>query len=149
MYRTNLRSIKHNVRRFSYRISKFSSSSVHQSYFKYESDHFVGRHIGPRDAEKLEMVKYLGFKNIEDLISATVPASIRMKTALDLSKSVTESDLIQKLSTIASKNCYQWRSFIGMGYSNCHTPSVIMRNVLENPGKLTESARLKPRLTFA
>jgi glycine dehydrogenase len=140
MYRNNIRTIERDVRRFCSRVRTFSSTSIaarkyDQNYFKYDSDHLVGRHIGPREHEKQEMVNYLGFKSLDDLISTTVPASIRMKGSLELSKPLTESQLIQKLSTIASRNCHNWRSFIGMGYSNCHTPSVIMRNVLENPGK--------------
>ena len=135
MYRRQLNVFERDVRRFWQRVSKFSTTSCHESYFKYESDSFLNRHIGPRDYEKKEMINLLGFKSMEELIAATVPASIRMKTPLELSKPLTESNLVQKLSTIASKNDYQWRSFIGMGYSNCHTPTVILRNVLENPGE--------------
>jgi len=136
MYRKSLHLFERDVVRFSHRIVNFSTSSSRLDYFKYKSDQFIGRHIGPRENEKTEMLNSLGFKSMEQLIAATVPASIRMKKPLELSKPLTESELIKKLAKIASKNSYQWRSFIGMGYSNCHTPPVIMRNVLENPGEL-------------
>lgn len=106
------------------------------SYLNYESDKFVKRHIGPQKDDKIEMLQKIGFNSIEDLINATIPADIRMKEPLSLSKPLTESQLISRLKVLSSKNQHTWRSFIGMGYYNCHTPPVILRNVLENPGKL-------------
>lgn len=104
------------------------------SYYKHESDKFIGRHIGPREEEKQEMIRVVGFQSLAEMIAATVPASIRSSEPLSLSKPLTESQLIQKLQSIAAKNDWDWRSFIGMGYYQCHTPTVIVRNVLENPG---------------
>lgn len=104
------------------------------SYFNYKSDEFVSRHIGPREEEREAMVNLIGFKSVDELIQGTVPSSIRCATELDLDGPMTESELMERLKEIGSKNRSDWRSFIGMGYYNCHTPSVIMRNVLENPG---------------
>src|SRR4051812_38616601 len=72
------------------------------SYYKHESDKFIGRHIGPSEEEKQEMVKVVGFENLDQMISATVPASIRSSKPLSLSKPLTESQLIQRLQSIAA-----------------------------------------------
>lgn len=106
------------------------------NYFNYNSDGFVSRHIGPREKELDQMANVIGYKSLDDLINATVPSSIRCEQELDLNGPMTESQLIERLHEIGSKNRSSWKSFIGMGYYNCHTPPVIMRNVLENPGKL-------------
>ena len=98
------------------------------------------------------MVKSIGFETVDEMIAATVPASIRFEKPLSLSKPLTESQLMQKLQAIAGKNECDWRSFIGMGYYQCLTPPVIVRNVLENPGihlppspvPLLTSSRLPP-----
>ena len=74
-------------------------------------------------------------QTLDQLIAATVPSSIRSLGELSLSKPLTESELIERLTTVAQRNQPHWRSYIGMGYYNCHTPTVIMRNVLENPGQ--------------
>ena len=116
------------------RMTKSDILRSNYSYFNYKSDEFVSRHIGPREEEREEMVNLIGFKSVDELIQATVPSSIRCATKLDLDGPITESELIEKLKEIGSKNRSDWRSFIGMGYYNCYTPSVIMRNVLENPG---------------
>lgn len=116
------------------RMSKSDILKSNYSYFNYKSDEFVSRHIGPREEEREGMVNLIGFKSVDELIQATVPSSIRCATELDLNGPMTESELIERLKEIGSKNRSDWRSFIGMGYYNCYTPSVIMRNVLENPG---------------
>lgn len=115
----------------------FSSSHRHgdtDSYLNYESDKFINRHIGPRKSDKEIMLQKIGYNSIDDLINATIPNDIQMKEPLSLSKPLTESQLISRLKGLASNNQHNWRSFIGMGYYNCHTPPVILRNVLENPG---------------
>lgn len=136
MYYRSLISLDPRVVRLSLRLSYFSTSAIRRdSYFKYESDKFQERHIGPRDQEKTEMLSVLGFQKMDELMAATIPSSIRLNRHLSLSKPLTETELIEKLTTIAEKNLHEWRSFIGMGYYNCKTPNVIMRNVFENPGK--------------
>lgn len=136
MYYRSLISLDPRVVRLSLRLSYFSTSAIRRdSYFKYESDKFQERHIGPRDQEKTEMLSVLGFQKMDELMAATIPSSIRLNRQLSLSKPLTETELIEKLTTIAEKNLHEWRSFIGMGYHNCKTPNVIMRNVFENPGK--------------
>lgn len=117
------------------RTVRMKSDNQGSNYFNYKSDEFVTRHIGPREHELNEMAKVIGFKSVDEMINATVPSSIRCQQELDLNGPMTESELLERLQEIGSNNRSNWRSFIGMGYYNCHTPPVIMRNVLENPGE--------------
>lgn len=100
-------------------------------------DCFVQRHIGPRSAEQKEILSFLGFSTIDDLIHATVPRQIRMTKPLALEDGQSEFELLQNLKAIALENKI-FRSYIGMGYSDCITPPVIQRNILENPGWYTQ-----------
>jgi glycine dehydrogenase len=97
---------------------------------------FVTRHIGPRDNEIAEMLKVIGVKTIDELIDQTVPKGIRMEKPLNLPAPLTEQDYLAKIKSIASKN-KSFRSFIGMGYYSTHTPSVVLRNIFENPSWYT------------
>ena len=100
------------------------------------TERFVSRHIGPRDCEIDEMLKAVGVKTIDELIDQTVPKGIRMEKALNLPEPLSESEYLGKIKSLASKNKV-FRTFIGMGYYGTHTPSVILRNVFENPGWYT------------
>src|SRR5439155_23340717 len=101
-----------------------------------EIDSFAQRHIGPNHAEAAEMLRDLGFDNLDGLIDATVPKSIRLDRQLNLSSAKSESEALAELRAIAHKNKVA-KSFIGAGYSDCITPPVIQRNILENPGWYT------------
>jgi glycine dehydrogenase len=100
-------------------------------------DRFVRRHIGPSTAETEEMLKLLGYDSIDSLTDAAVPKQIRLGKPLNLPAAQSEFDALRELKSIASQN-HVFRSFIGMGYSDCITPPVIQRNVLENPGWYTQ-----------
>ncbi len=99
-------------------------------------DHFVDRHIGPDAREEAEMLRALGAPSLDALIAEAVPADIRFAGALDLPPPVGEAEVLAELRALAAKN-QLWKSFIGMGYSDCFTPPVIQRNILENPGWYT------------
>ena len=99
-------------------------------------DRFVRRHIGPRPDDVDAMLRTLGYDSLDDMITATVPESIRLDRQLDLPAAESEHDAIRALHTIASKNAV-FRSHLGMGYADCIVPGVIQRNVLENPGWYT------------
>ena len=101
------------------------------------SDRFVQRHIGPNAADVNEMLGTCGFNTLDSLIDAVVPSQIRLKRPLNLPPSRSEHGLLNELKTIAGKNRV-FRSFIGTGYSDCITPPVIQRNILENPGWYTQ-----------
>ena len=74
---------------------------------------------------------------LDELADATVPEAIRLRRPLDLGEPLGEHDLLEELKTLADDN-QVLRSFIGMGYHDCITPPVILRNVLENPGWYTQ-----------
>ena len=100
------------------------------------ADSFVPRHVGPDERDVAEMTKFLGLPSLDALIDATVPSKIRMRHPLELPKGVTELEVLTYFRALAAKN-HVFRSFIGMGYSDCVTPPVIQRNILENPGWYT------------
>ncbi|MGO9001994.1 MAG: aminomethyl-transferring glycine dehydrogenase subunit GcvPB [Limisphaerales bacterium] len=100
-------------------------------------DQFVRRHIGPRPADAGEMLKLLGYANLDAMIDAAVPKPIRLARPLQLPAARNEHEALAALKDIASQN-QVCRSFIGMGYYDCITPAVIQRNVLENPGWYTQ-----------
>ncbi len=97
---------------------------------------FVERHIGPDASEIAQMLAVVGQESLESLTDAIVPGSIKAAAALDLPGSLTEVQALEKIRAIAGKNKVL-RSFIGQGYYGTHTPSVIARNILENPAWYT------------
>ncbi len=101
------------------------------------SDRFVDRHIGPDEREQTEMLQALGLSSLDALISETVPEDIRLTGTLDLPPPIGEPEVLSELRGLAARN-QVWKSFIGMGYSDCFTPGVIQRNILENPGWYTQ-----------
>src|SRR5687768_3433458 len=100
------------------------------------AESFVPRHIGPSAADIDKMVAAIGYNSLDDLIEATIPAKIRYRGELNLPSGRAEHEVLADFRAIALKNRV-YRSFIGMGYSDCVTPPVIQRNVLENPAWYT------------
>jgi glycine dehydrogenase len=120
------------------------------------AESFVPRHVGPDEKDVAEMVKTLGFSSLDALIDATVPQKIRFREGLSLPKGMTELEVLTYFRALAAKN-QVFRSFIGMGYSDCVTPPVIQRNIIEDPGWYTAytpyqaeiaQGRLEALLTF-
>src|SRR5467141_2869105 len=99
-------------------------------------DSFAHRHIGPNKEEIDAMLRELGFENLDALIDAAIPKNIRLDRQLNLPEAKPENEALAELRAIAQKNKVA-RSFIGAGYSDCITPPVIQRNILENPGWYT------------
>src|SRR5580698_4234300 len=100
-------------------------------------DRFPSRHIGPDDADVAEMLAALGVSSLDALVAQTVPADIRLGTDLKLPPAVTEAEVLAELRALSEKNQI-WKSYLGQGYSDCVTPPVVLRNVLENPGWYTQ-----------
>src|SRR5256885_1044413 len=120
------------------------------------AESFVPRHVAADEKDVAEMVKSLGFSSLDELIDATIPRKIRWREGLNLPKGLTELEVLTYFRALAAKN-QVFRSFIGMGYSDCVTPPVIQRNILENPGWYTAytpyqaeiaQGRLEALLTF-
>jgi glycine cleavage system P protein (glycine dehydrogenase) len=103
---------------------------------KIDIDSFARRHIGPNDEEVRAMLREVGFETLEALIDAAVPKNIRLDRELTLPEAKSEIEALAELRAISKKNKVT-RSFIGCGYSDCITPPVIQRNILENPGWYT------------
>src|SRR5438034_8174055 len=117
---------------------------------------FVPRHVGPDERDVSEMLKLLGFSSLDALIDGAVPRKIRLREGLSLPTGLTELEVLTYFRALAAKN-QVFRSFIGMGYSDCVTPPVIQRNIMENPGWYTAytpyqaeiaQGRLEALLTF-
>jgi glycine dehydrogenase len=100
------------------------------------TDEFEYRHIGSEGSELQAMLKEMNVKSIDELIEQTVPSSIRLKKPLNLPEPLTEYQYLQHIKKIAKKNKV-FKSYIGLGYYDTVTPSVILRNVFENPGWYT------------
>ena len=107
---------------------------------------FVGRHIGPAQADKKTMLAALGFESMDAFIRKVIPASILNDQALELGEPHGEQEVLAQLREIASKNKV-YKSFIGMGYHNTHTPPVILRNLLENPAWYTAYTPYQPEIS--
>jgi glycine dehydrogenase len=125
-----------------------SPDSPHDSYRR--------RHIGPDEAERDAMVEAVGAASLDALVDEAIPAGIRLPGPLDLPSGQSEHQYLRNLRRLADGNRV-FRSFIGLGYYDCVTPSVIQRNVLENPGWYTPytpyqaeiaQGRLEALLTF-
>ncbi len=99
-------------------------------------DLFVDRHIGPREEEVQEMLKKCGVSSMEDLIDKTIPEAIRLHEPLPLKDGISEYEYLHRIREIASRNKI-YKTYIGQGYYNTIVPSVILRNILENPSWYT------------
>lgn len=97
---------------------------------------FSSRHIGPNAHDLQLMLKEIGTPSLEQLISETVPASIRLKNPLNLPDAQSEYNFLKELRKTASKNKL-YKSYLGLGYFDTITPGVILRNIFENPGWYT------------
>ncbi len=101
-----------------------------------EHSTFAGRHLGSDAAEVAEMLRRMGLESLDHLIDQVVPARIRLRRRLDLPEALSESSALASLYERARQNRVL-RSLIGRGYHNSLLPTVIQRNVLENPGWYT------------
>lgn len=100
-------------------------------------DSFERRHIGITVSEKDEMIQSIGVSSLSELINKTVPNDIRMDRDLKVPESMTEFEYLNELENTASKNKV-YKSYIGQGYYGTITPSVLLRNIFQNPGWYTQ-----------
>ena len=126
-------------------IENNQSDITHQSLSILPQDNFARRHIGLTSATQAKMLERLGYSTLDDLIDTAIPSSIRLVKSLNLPEAKTESEALQALKSIAEQNQVD-RSFIGMGYNNCITPTVIQRNILENPNWYTAYTPYQPEI---
>ena len=97
---------------------------------------FSKRHIGPNEAEKKAMLAKIGVNSVSELIDKTIPAHIRLGRELNIDAALTEQEYLNHITELGNKNKV-FKSFIGLGYNETIVPSVILRNVLSNPGWYT------------
>ncbi len=97
---------------------------------------FIHRHIGPGSADTSAMLAELKMKSLDELIDKVVPNSIRRDKPLAVKTSRSERQVLDKLYQVSTRNLL-YKSFIGMGYYNTQTPTVIERNLLRNPAWYT------------
>ena len=121
--------------------------AAHSSLADLE-DHgaFQRRHIGPDAADEAEMLAVLGFKKRAALMDAVVPRGIRRRDAMTLGPARTEGEALGALRRIAEKN-QVFKSYIGQGYYETHTPGVILRNVFQNPAWYTAYTPYQPEIS--
>src|SRR6185312_12126915 len=105
--------------------------------FEKQSSDFVSRHIGPDETETNQMLATIGAGSLVELIDKTIPAGIRLQKKLDIAEPISEFEYLTQLKKIANKNKV-FKSYIGQGYYDTITPSVILRNLFENPGWYTQ-----------
>ncbi|SMN14435.1 Glycine dehydrogenase [decarboxylating] (glycine cleavage system P protein) [uncultured Candidatus Thioglobus sp.] len=97
---------------------------------------FLDRHIGPSEADITSMLSAIGQKSIDAMVSKTVPNSILFGNRMDIDTGMSERDTLALATKLAAKNTLAI-NFIGQGYHGTVMPSVIQRNILENPGWYT------------
>lgn len=105
--------------------------------FEQQSCEFIRRHIGPGEQETKQMLKVTGVSSTNELISQTVPAGIRMDHTLNIPAAMNEHEYLQHIKEISLRNKV-FKNYIGQGYYDTITPSVILRNIFENPGWYTQ-----------
>jgi glycine dehydrogenase len=114
---------------------------------RFSNDHeFLGRHIGPNPSEQEEMLRVVGAASLDELIERIVPSRILKRDALRLPGPRAEQTVLADLKRIAGKNKV-FKSFIGQGYYGTLTPTVILRNVLENPAWYTAYTPYQPEIS--
>ncbi len=107
------------------------------SLFEAQSKEFQQRHIGPDENETKEMLKTIGVNSLNELIDRTVPSGIRMQGELNLPPAMSEAAYLEHIKEVSLRNKV-YKNYIGQGYFDTITPSVILRNIFENPGWYTQ-----------
>ncbi|MEP7319711.1 MAG: glycine dehydrogenase (aminomethyl-transferring), partial [Panacibacter sp.] len=105
--------------------------------FEQQSAEFKKRHIGPNETDTQQMLQTIGVGSMAELINSTVPAAIRMQKPLNIPHAISENEYLQLIKEMSVKNKV-FKTYIGQGYYDTITPSVILRNVFENPGWYTQ-----------
>ncbi len=107
------------------------------SLFEQQSNEFIPRHIGPNETDTRSMLKTIGVSSLAALVDKTVPAAIRMQQPLSIPAAMSEHEYLQHIKEVSLLNKV-YKNYIGQGYYDTITPSVILRNVFENPGWYTQ-----------
>ena len=106
---------------------------------------FAHRHIGPNPTELNIILKTIGVESVEELLSQTIPDNIRLKKDLNIPEGISEMEFLKEIKKLSSLN-KNFKTYIGLGYHDTFTPSVIQRNILENPGWYTAYTPYQPEI---
>ncbi|EIK95355.1 glycine dehydrogenase [Pseudomonas sp. M47T1] len=110
------------------------------------TNEFIARHIGPRANDEQAMLATLGYDNLDALTASVIPDSIKGTSVLDLPDGQGEAEALAAIKAIAAQN-QLFKTYIGQGYYNCHTPAPILRNLLENPAWYTAYTPYQPEIS--
>nr|WP_223671219.1 aminomethyl-transferring glycine dehydrogenase [Kangiella shandongensis] len=110
-----------------------------------QSDDFIRRHLGPRENEIQEMLGELGLTSLDDLVEKAVPHKIQVEEPIAVDASRSEQETLRYLGSLADENIVA-KSYIGRGYYDTVTPTIILRNVLENPAWYTAYTPYQPEI---
>lgn len=113
---------------------------------EFEADHFAHRHLGLTNNDRAVMLAAIGFTSSEELLEATIPSSIRLRSSMTLSSPMTEQEVLPALRAKFASDVHR-KSFIGQGYYDTITPAVIKRNVMENPAWYTAYTPYQPEIS--
>ncbi|RPI06371.1 MAG: glycine dehydrogenase (aminomethyl-transferring) [Ignavibacteriae bacterium] len=111
-----------------------------------QKNEFLARHLGPREQEIPEMLHAIGVRSMDELMDQTIPEQIRTQTKIQSEPPMTEFEMLNELRGIAGQNVVL-KSYLGQGYYRCITPSVIQRNIFENPGWYTQYTPYQPEIS--
>jgi len=108
-------------------------------------ENFTRRHIGPNSSELNIILSTIGVKSVEQLLEQTIPEKIRLKNDLNIPEGISEMEFLKEIKKLSSLN-QNFKTYIGLGYHDTFTPSVIQRNILENPGWYTAYTPYQPEI---
>ena len=108
-------------------------------------ENFTRRHIGPNSSELNKILGTIGVKSVEQLLEETIPEKIRLKNDLNIPEGISEMEFLKEIKKLSSLN-QKFKTYIGLGYHDTFTPSVIQRNILENPGWYTAYTPYQPEI---
>ncbi len=108
-------------------------------------ENFTRRHIGPNSSELNKILGTIGVKSVEQLLEETIPEKIRLKNDLNIPEGISEMEFLKEIKKLSSLN-KKFKTYIGLGYHDTFTPSVIQRNILENPGWYTAYTPYQPEI---
>ena len=102
-----------------------------------QTKEFKARHIGPNAAHTQQMLETIGIASLDALVEKTIPENIKMHQTLAVPQPMSEHQYLDHIKSVSKKN-QVFKTYIGQGYYGTHTPSVILRNIFENPGWYTQ-----------
>ena len=108
-------------------------------------ENFTRRHIGPNSSELNKILSTIGVTSVEQLLEQTIPETIRLKNDLNIPEGISEMEFLKEIKKLSSLN-QKFKTYIGLGYHDTFTPSVIQRNILENPGWYTAYTPYQPEI---